>query len=109
MSKIVVGRADAADYFTVNDKPMGVSTSFRVSGRRGELGKRFALFADAKNDCKRLNKAYERGVKDASAAYPDLIEAAEDACLALEWAEPEPKPKLQRLRSALLKAKGGEG
>jgi hypothetical protein len=55
---------------------------------------------------------YEQIVADkarAIAALPDLIEAAEDACLALEWAEPEPKPKLQRLRSALLKAKGGEG
>ena len=74
MNRDTVGRADAADYFAVNDKPMGVSTSYRVSGRRGELGKRFSLFADAKDDCKRLNKAYEVGLKDG--ALPDLIEAA---------------------------------
>jgi hypothetical protein len=58
-----VGRADAAGYFAVNDKPMGVSTSYRVSGRGGELGRRYTLFADANDDCKRLNKAYLIGFK----------------------------------------------
>lgn len=52
-------------YFAVNDKPMGVSTSYRVSGRRGEIGRRFPLYSDAQDFCRALNKAYELGMKHA--------------------------------------------
>lgn len=51
------------DYFATNDKPAGVSTSFRVSGRLGELARRFCLFRDADQHCKALNRAYRLGHK----------------------------------------------
>lgn len=49
------------DYFAVNGKPAGVTTSFRVSGRMGELARRFARFDDAEQENKRLNRAYRMG------------------------------------------------
>lgn len=76
MTKPQVGRGD--EYFAVNDKPQGVSTSFRVSGRLGELARRFARFPDAWADCKRLNKAYRLGFKHGAAAV-ELIEPSERA------------------------------
>jgi hypothetical protein len=51
------------NYFNVNDKAMGVSTSYRVSGRAGELGKRFWNFSEASAYAKVLNKAYELGLR----------------------------------------------
>jgi hypothetical protein len=57
-----LGRGD--EYFAVNDKTCGVRTSYRVSGRRGELGKRFWSFDEAWKECKRLNKAYQLGLTD---------------------------------------------
>lgn len=51
------------DYFAVNDQPRGLSTSFRVSGRLGELGQRFGFFSDADREAKRLNRAYELGFR----------------------------------------------
>ncbi len=66
-----LGRGDA--YFAVNDKACGVSTSYRVSGRLGELGKRFCLFDDAWDECKRLNRAYELGMKHAAEGKYDAL------------------------------------
>lgn len=51
------------DYFAVNNKPSGLSTSFRVSGRLGELAQSFGFFADADRDARRLNRAYELGFR----------------------------------------------
>jgi hypothetical protein len=56
-------------YFAINDRTMGVSTSFRVSGRLGEMGKRHPLLADAQEDCRRLNRAYELGLKHGLALF----------------------------------------
>lgn len=50
-----------SDYFAANNKPIGLSTSFRVSGRLGECQRRHMTFADAREDAKRLNRAYELG------------------------------------------------
>lgn len=50
-------------YFGINDKPMGVSTSYRVSGRLGEVATRVALYPDAELLMKRLNRAYELGMR----------------------------------------------
>jgi hypothetical protein len=58
------------DYFAVNDKAAGLRTSFRVSGRLGECGKRWCLFHDASADAKRLNRAYELGFA-AGFVHPD--------------------------------------
>lgn len=60
-----------SDYFAVNDKPMGVSTSFRVSGRLGELARRFWCFSEANKDAKRLNRAYELGYQHGVMAATD--------------------------------------
>ncbi len=56
-----IGRG--SKYFAINDKTMGVSTSYRVSGRLGEMGKRHPLYHTAHEDCRRLNRAYELGLK----------------------------------------------
>lgn len=52
-----------SDYFAVNDKAFGVSTSYRVSGRLGEFARRFSLFRDANEYCKALNRAYRLGCR----------------------------------------------
>lgn len=49
------------DYFAVNSNPAGYSTSFRVSGRLGEMARRFCHFADARQEARRLNRAYLLG------------------------------------------------
>lgn len=54
-----------ADYFAVNNRTMGLCTSFRVSGRLGELATRFPLYSDARKEAKRLNRAYEMGYRHA--------------------------------------------
>jgi hypothetical protein len=51
------------DYFAVNCKPSGLTTSFRVSGRLGELGRRHCLFNDAQDDVRRINRAYNLGFR----------------------------------------------
>lgn len=53
-----------SDYFAVNDKTRGYSTSFRVSGRLGELAQRHSRFDGADRDCRRLNRSYEMGFRD---------------------------------------------
>lgn len=52
-----------SDYFAVNNKPAGYSTSFRVSGRLGEGARRFWNLADANDYCRVLNRAYRLGYK----------------------------------------------
>lgn len=51
------------DYFAVNDKPRGLSTSFRVSGRLGELARRFWCYQQAREDNARINRAYRLGYR----------------------------------------------
>lgn len=70
------------DYFAVNNKPGGYSTSFRVSGRLGELARRFVNFADANTEAKRLNRAYAMGYRAGleyqNTAPAEWVEAAVD-------------------------------
>jgi len=51
-----------SDYFAVNNKPMGYSTSYRVSGRLGECAQRFIHYHDADKQAKLLNRAYDLGL-----------------------------------------------
>jgi hypothetical protein len=55
--------SDREEYFAVNDVPRGVATSFRVSGKLGELSRRFWDHYDAETDARRLNRAYRLGLK----------------------------------------------
>lgn len=62
MTRVKPHKFDARDgYFAVNNRTLGLRTSFRVSGRLGELALRFCMHDDAKRDAKRLNRAYEMG------------------------------------------------
>ena len=56
------------EYFAVNNVPSGVATSFRVSGKLGELGRRFWNHYDAETDALRLNRAYRLGLRHGSEA-----------------------------------------
>lgn len=62
------------DYFAVNNKPCGLSTSFRVSGRLGELARRFWSPSDAVTEAKRLNRAYNLGFAHGLANAPSTSE-----------------------------------
>jgi hypothetical protein len=66
--------AGRADYFAVNDRVAGYRTSFRVSGRLGELGRRFCMFDDAASEAKRLNRAYNLGYEHGVRASRPLSE-----------------------------------
>jgi hypothetical protein len=53
-----------SDYFAVNAKPMGVRTSYTVSGRLGECRRAFPLYrGEADRYCRALNRAYELGAR----------------------------------------------
>jgi hypothetical protein len=62
--------AGRSDYFAAN-KP-GLATTFRVSGRRGELARRFARGDNALEDAKRMNRAYDLGFRHGHEIAADL-------------------------------------